>query len=301
MPPFLSSRIRSLLPLLPLLPLLTLPQAALAQTGIAPSPISDPIHTIRASDNEVGIAADGTLLNYQEALPSPSDTESGWMPGFLFQLSGINPVRRSDASLLYFAVRYRFNQGGVHYQGFVLKNHRPLSTTDDSTQQQVSVRLGKGFQVGHRVLLVPYFLYRFQEWQRRLQANSLIRASAEHYETNSAGLGLMTQWSPANRFVLTGTLAWAEGLSGTVQGTEGILSQPVALHPQATLQADLEVDYRFRGPWHLFGGVDFTHYRYGGSPQFVGFVPAAGGYGRFREPASQSNLLSLDLGVAYHF
>ncbi len=298
MPRFHPSRVFLLIPVVTAL---ALPGIALAQTGIAPSPIETPINTLRASDNEVGIAANGTLMNYQEALPSPSDTESGWMPGFSFKLSGINPVRRSDASLLYFAVRYRFNQGGIHYQGFTLNTRQPVLTTDQSTQQQVSVRIGKGFLVGNRVLLVPYFLYRFQDWQRRLQANSLIQASAERYETNSAGVGLMAQWTPAARWVLTGTLAWAEGFNGTVKGTEGILSQPVTLNPQATLQADLGMDYRFQGPWHLYGGISFTHYRNGGSPYFLGYVPSAGAYGRFFEPASQTNLLSLDLGVAYHF
>lgn len=58
------------------------------------------------------------LQNYQEALPSPSDTESGWMPGFSFKLSGMNPMRQSDASLLYFAVRYRYQQRGAFLSGF---------------------------------------------------------------------------------------------------------------------------------------------------------------------------------------
>ncbi len=276
------------------------PVLSLAQTGIAPSPLpATPLQTLLAADNEVGIAAVGTLQNYQEALPSPSDTESGWMPGFRFELSGINPVLPSSASLVYFSVRYQYNSGNLNYQGFSLATHQPVSTTDAATLQQVSVRIGKGFQLGSRGLLIPYFQYRFQDWERSLQ-NAI--GQREHYESNSAGVGLLGQWTPAHRWVLTGDLAWADGFSGTVHGTHGILSPVLPLHPGSTLQAGLTADYRFQGPWHLFAGLKFVHYSYAGSPPFYGYVPSAHALaGPLREPGSQTNLFSALFGVAYHF
>ncbi|MHB8237047.1 MAG: hypothetical protein ACYDDD_06240 [Acidithiobacillus ferrivorans] len=43
---------------------------------------------IIAVNNEVGIAATGTLMNYQEHITAvPSDIESGWMPGFAVKYS----------------------------------------------------------------------------------------------------------------------------------------------------------------------------------------------------------------------
>ncbi|MHB1880841.1 MAG: hypothetical protein ACYCPA_01320 [Acidithiobacillus sp.] len=275
-----------------------IPGVAMAQGFVENFP-DIPLNTLRAANNEVGLAATGMLQNYQEALPSPSDTESGWMPGFSFKLSGMNPLRRSDASLLYFAVRYRYNSGGLSYQGFTLATHRPDNTTDQATMQQVSVRIGKGFLIGSRVMLTPYFLYRFQDWERNLQS---ALGQREHYEANSAGIGLMSQWTPTAHWVLTGDLAWAHGFSGTVHGTRGIISPILNLNPGSTLQAGLQVDYELSRPWHLYGGVQFTHFSYGGSAPFYGYVPAAGRYiGPLHEPASQTNLLGLDLGVAYHF
>ena len=43
---------------------------------------------IVVANNEVGIAATGTLMNYQEHITEvPSDIESGWMPGFAVKYS----------------------------------------------------------------------------------------------------------------------------------------------------------------------------------------------------------------------
>ena len=257
--------------------------------------------SLRDSNNTISLAATGTLQDYQEALPSPSDIESGWMPGFRLGISGMNPQNANSGPLLYFTLHYGYQNGNLLYQGANIVTHQPLDSTDHSQTQMVSIRIGKGFFVSQRVLLTPYFLYRFVDWQRDLQ-NSL--GQAEHYETNSAGLGLLAQWAPAHRWVLTGRLAWAEGFSGTVKGTHGILGPTVPLHPGATLQAGLQAAYRLQERWHLFGGLRFTHYDFGGSPTFVGEVVEPIGapvYGLFHEPASQTNRFTVLVGVAYRF
>jgi len=279
---------------------LCLSPAAWAGSFITSLRHEHPLQTLRDANNAVSLAAGAVLQNYQEALPSPSDIESGWMPGLRLGISGMNPPGPGFASRLYFALHYGYQQGNLRYQGFALATHQPLSLTDHSQVQTVSIRIGKGIPVSQRVLLTPYFLYRFVDWQRHLQ-NAL--GQSEHYESNSAGIGLLAQWTPARRWVLSGRLAWAEGFAGTVRGTHGILSPTVPLHPGATLQAGLAVDYRLQGPWHLFGGLRFTHYAFDGSPRFIGTITQDGqSYpGIFDEPASQTNRFGLDLGIAYQF
>lgn len=78
---------------------------------------SDASNPIVSANNEVGIAAVGTLMNYQEHLPSPSDTESGWMPGFEVKYSLMGNYFSSLPSNLYFAVHYQYNSSSISYKG----------------------------------------------------------------------------------------------------------------------------------------------------------------------------------------
>ncbi len=108
----------------------------------------------------------------------------------------MNPPGPGFASRLYFALHYGYQQGNLRYQGFALASHQPLSITDHSQVQTVSIPIGKGIPVSQRVLLTPYFLYRFVDWQRHLQ--NTLGQSEHHYESNSAGIGLLAQCTPAH-------------------------------------------------------------------------------------------------------
>ena len=59
----------------------------------------------------------------------------------------------------------------------------------------------------------------------------------------------------------------------------------------------VDVDYRLSGPRHVFGGLNFTHFNYTGGHLNS---PLAIHLGSF-EPPSSTNLLGMDLGLAYAF
>ena len=50
-------------------------------------------------------------------------------------------------------------------------------------------------------------------------------------------------------------------------------------------------DYRISGPFHIYGGVNYTHFNYTGGLLNGGFF----------EPSSATNLLGMNLGLAYAF
>lgn len=58
---------------------------------------------IVVANNEAGIAATGTHMNYLENLStSPSDSETGWMPGFAVKYSLMGDYSPSGRELILF-------------------------------------------------------------------------------------------------------------------------------------------------------------------------------------------------------
>lgn len=267
--------------------------SGMAQAATATNPIF-------AANNEIGVAATGTLMNYQEHF-SPaqthgkSDTESGWMPGFAINYSLMGDYFRSLPNL-YFDVHYDYASGGLHYQGFLQKPGLPnAQTTDNATTQRVLVRLGMGFPIGQSALLTPYVAGGYQSWNRNL---SMIQK--EHYQGKLIGAGLRYQYTPLSRLVFSANVEGLAIIGGgmTPSGTPRADQLGTAsFETSGEEKIAVDMDYRLSGPWHVFGGLNFTHFNYTGGRLNS---PLAIHLGSF-EPPSSTNLLGMDLGLAYAF
>ncbi len=259
-----------------------------------------PINPILAANNEIGVAATGTLMNYQEHF-SPaqthgkSDTESGWMPGFAVNYSLMGDYFRSLPNL-YFDVHYDYASGGLHYQGFLQKPGLPNSqSTENATTQRVLARLGMGFPVGQRMLLTPYVAGGYQRWNRNLSA-----MQEEVYHAELVGAGLRYQFAPMSRLVLSANVEGLAVIGGGMTPSGNLFADQLGSAPFGASGEEklaVDVDYRLSGPWHVFGGLNFTHFNYTGGDLNS---PLAIHLGSF-EPPSSTNLLGMDLGLAYAF
>ena len=255
---------------------------------------------ILAANNEIGIAATGTLMNYQEYF-SPaqthgkSDAESGWMPGFAANYSLMGDYFPSLPNL-YFDVHYDYASGGLHYQGFLQKPGLPnTQTTDNATTQRVLARLGIGFPMGQSALLTPYVAGGYQSWDRNLSATQ-----KEHYQGKLIGAGLRYQYVPISRLVLSANVEGLAIIGGGTTPSGTPLADHLGNAPFETSGEEkiaINADYQLSGPWHVFGGLNFTHFNYTGGHLNS---PLATQLGSF-EPPSSTNLLGMDLGLAYAF
>jgi hypothetical protein len=253
------------------------------------------LNPILSANNEIGLAATGTLMNYQERLPSPSDIESGWMPGFAAKYTLMGDYFSSLPNL-YFAVNYQFNSGDIAYHG-ALQNGTLLEGTDSATTNWVLARLGMGLPIAQSWMFTPYIAGGYQNWNRNLQG---AHGYTEKYNAGLVGVGLMLQYAPTAQLVLS---ANAQGLavigggmtpSGTpLQDRLGTAS----FGSSGQERISLDADYRLNSSWHVYGGLNFTHFNYTGgalnSPlaQFLDYT----------EPPSSTNLFGMQLGVAYGF
>ena len=253
---------------------------------------------IVAANNEIGLAATGTLMNYQEhfattgVLSAPmDDTESGWLPGFSVNLSGMNDNLTKN---LYLSLNYNYSSAGIAYKGFtynpgIPNSARRADTTDQATTQNFLGKLGKGFSISNNMMLTPYVAGGFQLWTRQLPGTH------ERYHSEFVGAGLMYQYAPTARLVLGADMRVLALVGGGIKtsqwssgfGTSG--EESIGIH----------ADYKISGGWHVYGGLNFTHFTYTGT-DIVTFYQGATEY-IGKEPPSSTNLLGMHLGLAYSY
>lgn len=240
---------------------------------------------ILSINNSVSIAAVGTLMNYQEHInPGPSDTESGWMPGFKVAGSYMAPDN------VYLHLGYQYNSGNIHYDGANLETHAPAYTTDRATTQRLLGKIGYSYWVNPDMAITPYVAAGFQSWNRNLLITG--GQEIEDYSSPLAGVGALIQYQAMPRLVLS---ADAEVLAVTGGGMTphitGITTPSAHFGTSGEEKLGLAANYRVDGPVSVFGGLSFTHFNYTGG--------AMGEY--YLEPSSSTNHFDLDAGIRYSF
>ncbi len=271
---------------------------AMASTSVVPTPVAptkmrhhvSPSSAILRANNEVGIAVTGNLINYQEHVPAsygPSDTESGWTPGF--NLKAISMGNLGGIPNLYGQVNLTYDSGSIAYKGAVL--YRPYDDTDRSTMYRVVGRLGKGFFLSPNAMVTPYLALGYQHWNRDLVGPY---GYVEDYSAFLFGIGAKGQYALTNRLVLGAHAEFLAVVNGhmtpKIRGLGNILGTS-QFGMSGEEDVGLNVDYRIDGPVHLFGGLNYIHYNYtGGLFNFGAF-----------EPFSATNLFRVEAGVAYSF
>lgn len=244
------------------------------------------------ANNEIGIAAMGSLTNYQENVtPGPSDTESGWTPGVMAKGSYMGSV--AGVRNLYSQVKLTYATGPIAYMGAVFNPSTgavsPYDATDRSAMYRVTGRIGKGFSLDSNLMVTPYVAAGYQHWNRHLVGPY---GYTEDYSSPLFGLGVKGQYA-LNASLVLGVNAEYLAVAGgrmTPNLYQGALG---TAHFGTTGEEVLGVDadYRLLQHVHLFGGVGYTHYNYTGGLLRHGYY----------EPSSATNLFEADAGVAYAF
>ncbi len=244
-------------------------------------------NSILEANNEIGLAASGTLMNYQEHItPGPSDTESGWMPGFDFKLDSMSNYFVPN---FYWAIHYQYASGNINYLGSLMDG-TPSNGIDAATTNRVLAKIGIGIPLQTAVMLTPYLAGGYQDWQRNLLGAG---GYDETYNAGLVGAGLLLQVAPTTRWVLGLDTELLAVVSGENSST-GLMPYPVHIGfgTSGEERIGLQADYHFQGPWHLFAGTSFTHFNYTGG---------INNFAEIDEPSSSTNQFATDVGVAYHY
>ncbi len=239
---------------------------AVATFAVAGSAYAAGSNPISAADNEVGIAATGTLMNYQEHItPGPSDTESGWTPGFAIKGSYLRDN-------IYAALRYDYSSGDITYHGALQGDGAriPYTGTDDATTQRLLGRVGYAFWLTPKSLLTPYAAAGWQHWNRDLTGPY---GYTEDYSSALAGAGIMYQYACTPRLVSTINAEYLAVVGGSMTPKlDNGLYGTANFSTSGEEKIGVTEDYRFSGNWHLYGGLSYTHFNYTGGLFFFIFV-----------------------------
>ncbi len=248
--------------------------------------------SILNANNEVGVYANGQLFNYQENItPGPSDTESGWTPGFGLKGSYMGDLLGVHNA--YAALHYQYNGGTIKYMGAVASGGTisPYDTVDHTNNYRLTARVGEGLSLTSRSMITPYVEGGYQHWNRSFPG---VYGYAESYSAGLIGAGAKYQYAFSNRLVgqLNGSvLAVVGGGMTPTSPLDGLDFGSASFGGSAEENIGASVDYRIDGPLHLFGGLSYTHYTYSGGPLAYGA----------REPSSQTNMMNIYGGLAYTF
>ncbi len=265
--------------------------ASLTSATAAFADISD----IKASNNQVGIQYISPSLDYTEtgngAFGTPTgtlDTESGRIPGVALNITAMkDAILKND----YFKFEYDRSSGYTNYiGGYTGPNPTPygsLVTTSSARITNYILDYGKGFDLSNQFMLTPYAEFGKHEWVRGVN-------SGEIYVNYNYGAGLLAQFSPSEKLVLSANalIGRTYNPSITIQDYYQIGFLTADLGTSTMRKAGISADYAFTKNIHGNIGIDYTSFQYGISATYFGGI---------WEPNSKSSYTTAKLGIGYAF
>lgn len=258
--------------------------AGAALCGGAQADTSD----IRRADNGVSLDLGAANLDYAEtAGGTVLDTEKGWLPTAHLGL-GILAFDRAPIPDLYLRADLQGSLGKTAYDGALCDqfgNCVPATATTNDAIVTGAFQAGRAFPLGRSLMLIPFAELGYRYWDRNLKGTG---GYPEHYQNWDALGGVLAQYSPATRWVLS-----LAGAGGSTFGAKMDLSgETFTLGSQAMWRAQGRIGYRLTDRLELTTSVDYVSFGYGAS------APDANSY---YEPDSTTHQTTLMLGASYHF
>lgn len=247
-------------------------------------------NSIMKSNNSISVGFNDIHSNYSEDLPSPSDVENGWTPGFHLgasvdtSLFGVNGI--------YASLGYDYSSGNVTYA----EGNR--SEKSGHTENNIHVRLGKTFFLSNSAALTPYFMGGYRWWYRAVP-NGV--ADPENYSNAYIGAGALFQYAVTSDLTLSLHGGIGEVTYASVNGKtnpyyvifyNSPAEQKFSLSDRPYYTAGLKATYINSKNLGIYADVGYRDFMYGAS----GFNQAG-----FEEPSSQTSQLNFGVGVMYSY
>lgn len=262
--------------------------------GPASSPPVFAWSDIVRSDNQLSLDFIETDFGYAEyndpgrsgGLPGVLDSEKGWVPGLSVSASVMKDFL--GVHNLYLSGRFSWLDGQTNYWS------APLQQKSGAVVDNLDLRLGKGFDVSPNVMLTPYVGAGARRWTRTLLGPG---GYQEVYSHAYAGGGLLLQFCPVSRLVLSASGLVGGDFGPTLSATQIVGGFPIApwrfpLGNSAIFMAGGSADYAITDHVHANVGLDYVNLRYGKS--------AVNPFSQY-EPHSRTSDVTLMAGLGYAF
>ncbi|HET9121913.1 MAG TPA: hypothetical protein VFN52_00270, partial [Acidiferrobacteraceae bacterium] len=251
---------------------------------------------IVAANNQVGGAWLTRHVNYTEtdSYGVTVDTEKGRVPG-----AGLFASFMYGHHHGYLALSYEAFKGTTDYTGQLTSGggYGSLVGKSGAKITDIAVRDGVGIPLSPGFMLTPYVTLGYHKWERNVTQN-MPSGYNETYQHGYYGAGLMGQYSPARRLVLSGRVMLGHTDGARIDVPSVGLSED--LGGGGLYQLGLGVDYAVTTALHAGVRAAYTAWRYGaGAPIFVGYYNSQAQY--IHEPDSRTADATLKLDVGYAF
>lgn len=245
---------------------------------------------IYAANNSANMDIGFQRQKYGETVGGLSfDYEKGTLPNLGFGLVYMPHSKYSSWWLrnIYMSLQGNFGLGNTDYTGGLCSASGciPWTSTTENTILSFALRLGHGFPVGHQVMLIPYGDLGFRSWERKLTG---IGGYTETYQHGTIMAGLLTEYSPAERWVLG--LGVEGGTTIAASMKTGGYNYNLAARP--AWQFETRAGYRITKHLEVTAKGDYSGFGYGASP-----LVGNGSY----EPDSYTHNIRATVGVAYQY
>lgn len=249
---------------------------------------------IKASNNQFGFQVISTNVDYTETgngiFGTPTgtlDTETGSVPGSALSISTMKDLWFGND---YIEAEYDNTSGNTTYVGGLIgpptTPYGSVVGTSGATLINYSARYGKGFIVKNEFMLTPYVELGHHEWDRGVNWGEI-------YTHNYYGIGVLGQYSPVSRLVLS-----ANAMFGSTFGSNIAINDAFsgALGNSSLYRVGAGADYAFAHNLHGNVGVDYMSFNYGMSAMY-----SCGGACVQWEPDSKTNYTTVKIGLGYAF
>jgi len=262
-----------------------------ACTLLAMSAVAD--SDIVASNNQIGVQAIATHVDYLEtgdgffAPAGPLDSERGNVYGYTLSMSFMEKIIMNND---YLRLEYSHNTGGTRYVGSLIGGpggYGSVVSRSSADLRDINLRYGTGFGLfGEKVMLTPYIEGGEHFWHRGVNDDEI-------YRNDYYGLGLLTQYSPVHRLVLSANAMIGHTKNSRIDAVDIF---PADLGNSTLKQYGVSADFAFSKSAHANIGVDYTEFKYGMSP----LTPIGGGFVAW-EPDSTTKYITYKIGVGSSF
>ncbi len=160
-----------------------------------------------------------------------------------------------------------------------ISNRRAVAGESGATLSDYHFRYGKGYALGNQFMLTPYAEVGSHEWDSSAEGN---------FTNDYYGAGVLAQYSPAHRWVLSANALLGRTFNGSTTGAT-VATGYSALGTSDIYRVGLSADYALSHSLHANVGVDYTSFNYG-----------AGAFGS-NIPNSLTDYTTVKVGLGYAF
>lgn len=250
------------------------------------------VSDIKASNNQFIIGIISTNVDYTETgdgilvPPGTLDTEKGSVPGYGLSISTMQDLWLGND---YIEAEFDHSSGNTEYVGGYLNPPTPYGSLvgiSGAVIKNYSARYGAGFIVDDGFMLTPYIEFGHHEWDRGVNQGEL-------YTHNYSGIGVLGQYSPVSRLVLSANALFGRTFGSNIDIT-GAFSG--ALGNSNLYKVGAGADYAFAKNMYGNIGVDYTSFNYG-----ISAIYSCGKKCVQWEPDSKTNYITVRIGLGYGF